>query len=123
MNTLKQQGLRLARHESSYFMGRYNKYGRYQYDVKYYGYESECEVDHITSCFLGEHVKLKNGRYGFELLSDLLKRDIESRLDGMSGGWLVIDTELTARELTRLDKYVENRLKLIPKMLTQLRGQ
>lgn len=111
--SLKSQGMRRCRHESSYFQGRYNKYGRYQWDIKYYDFQNEFEIETALFWAFGDYVKVGvnpvNGNTirGFDGLSELLGRPIESGTAGRSGGWLVIDTELTPAELKKVDAHVE----------------
>ena len=110
---LKRQGMRRCTRQSSYFQGKYNRYGLYQWDIKYYGFESEFEIEAAGVWAFGDHVKVGtnpvNGNkvYGFDGISNLLGRPIQSSTAGRSGGWLVIDTALTDEELDKVDKHVE----------------
>lgn len=121
MNTrLREQGLRRCKHSSSYFRGAYNKYGRYQWDVKYQGFNDEYEIEAAVSMALGEYdFKVK----GWSALTDLLGRPIKSHLDGRSGGWLVIDTELTDEELEKVDEYIEECMEHLPVFLQEFRQE
>lgn len=107
---------------SSYFKGEFAAYGRYQWNIKFYEFEDDCEIETAVFWAFGEHEKLKNGRYGFSAISDLLGREIESHIDGRSGGWLVIDTELRAYELKQLDAFVESSMRGLPEMLKEERA-
>jgi hypothetical protein len=95
---------------SSYFQGGYRGYGKYQWNIKYYGFENELEQGDSLRWGFGEWVKLGAGgrEYGFELLTELLGRPIKSGTDGRSGGWLVIDTELTETELALVSEHVKS---------------
>lgn len=116
--TLKQQGLRRCKHSSSYFRGAYNRYGLYQWDIKYQGFNDDSEVESAVYMAFGEYYRKSQG---FELLEDLLGRPIKSHIDGRSGGWLVIDTPLTDEELDRVDEYVDSVMKYLPEYLEELR--
>lgn len=119
-NTLKKQGLRRCEHDSSYFGGAFNRYGRYQWDIKYHGWQSEYEIESAREYFFGEFRQLKvNDSYlfGCESIDELLGRKIKASIQGRSGGWLVIDTELTASELKKIDRFVSRMMTQLPKYL------
>lgn len=113
---------------SSYFNGGHNSYGRYQWNVKTYQPETESEYEAVRLWCLGEHVKIgskaSNGNtlYGYEQISEIVGRPIQSYLDGRSGGWLVVNSELTEEELTKLDEYVSEFMKGIKQFLIDERG-
>ena len=116
----KQNQIRRISGPSNYWNNARNVYGRYQWNVKYYGYESEDEIEFIQLCLLG--IDLEHGK-GFDALKDLLNKDVESHLDGRSGGWLVIDTPLSDNELSIVDEYVSTSMKQIPNLLKEFREQ
>lgn len=110
-------GIRNNPGQSSYFQGRFAEYGLYQWNIKFNGFESESEIETAQSWAFGEHVKIGtralngNTLYGFDGITELLGRPIESSIAGRSGGWLVIDTKLTPAELKKIDKHVKACLK------------
>lgn len=106
---------------SSYFAGDYRGYGRYQWNVKYPRFQSDQEIEAARFWALGEYVKNSDGNYGFSVLSDMLKRPIESSMAGRSGGWLVIDTPLTAAELRKIDRHVAQSMQALPGYLKEER--
>lgn len=119
----KQNQIRRTNGPSSYWNNARELYGLYQWNIKYYDYEHEIEIEYIQLCLLGEHFEYEKNKYNFTALKDLLNKDIESRLDGHSGGWLVIDTPLTNKELSIVDEYVSNSMKEIPNLLKQFREE
>lgn len=129
MRTLKAQGLRRRKHASSYFRGAYNKYGRYQWDIKYRpGFNSEYEIESAVLWAFGEHVKIGtrsvngNSIHGFEVINEIIGRPVEAHIAGRSGGWVVVDTELTEAELKRIDRHIEECLKALPEFLKEERA-
>jgi len=115
---LKDQGMRRCKHASNYFLGAFEKYGRYQWDVKFYGFEADWEVETAQQWVLGDYMHSKGE---FEYLSEVVGRPVKASLQGRSGGWLVIDTELTKAELRKVDKYINASLKALPKFLKEER--
>lgn len=113
---------------SSYFQGAYANYGLYQWNVKTYLPEDESEYESVRLWCLGEHVKIgsktSNGNtiYGYEMISEVVGRPVTSHLDGRSAGWLVVDTELTSEELTKVDEYVSEFMAGIKQFLIDERG-
>lgn len=103
---------------SVYFRGAFNKYGRYQWNIKYYRFESEFEIESAILWAFGEYSYKDRG---FDGLNELLGRAVKSGTDGRSGGWLVIDTELTDAELELIDAHVESCLKGLPDFLKEER--
>jgi|GEM_PF-4072374 len=99
MKSLKDQGLRRCEHESSYFRGSFNKYGKYQWDIKFYGFNSDYEIELAQNWAFGEK---------FEYLSEIIGRPVKAHIAGRSGGWLVIDTDLYPDELNRIDEHVNS---------------
>jgi hypothetical protein len=106
---------------SSYFLGKFNDYGRYAWEIKYYRFENDYEVEQSQLWAFGEHVKLSNGQYGFEHFTELFGRDIVSHIDGRSGGWLVIQSELSKAELRKIDTYISAIMKALPQFLNDER--
>jgi hypothetical protein len=108
---------------SSYFQGGYRAYGQYQWNCKYYdfGVEGEegsweNEIDDARRFFFGEYTQDKKGRKcGYDALPFIIGRKpleeggtlIDSGFSGRSGGWFVVDEELTDEELEKLDKYIQ----------------
>lgn len=108
---------------SQYYGGGYRKYGKYQWDIKYYWWESDYEIEAAVQWAFGDRVRnganphTRNTVYGFDGISELLGRPIASSIAGRSGGWLVIDTELTQTELERMDEFVEGLMAGLPQFL------
>lgn len=113
--------------QSHYFGGQFRGYGRYQWNIKHYGFESSDEIEQALLWAFGDHVRVGkradngNAIYGFDGISDLLGRSIESFIAGRSGGWLVIDTQLTAQELRLVDRHVKACMKALPAFLAEER--
>lgn len=122
----KEEQIRLTNGPSNYFQGVFATYGRYQWNVKYYGYQSEDEIEYAQFMFLGNYIEHGQGHFkdvvsGFETINQLLDRQIESSLQGRSNGWLVINTDLSIKELEIVDAYIQNSMKLLPKVLKEYR--
>ena len=113
---------------SSYFQGGYRGYGRYQWNIKYYGWQNDYEIESAVLWGFGDYVKIGtkaiNGNTirGFYLIGELVGRPIESFTAGRSGGWLVVNTELTEEELTKIDSHVESVMKSLPSFLEEERS-
>jgi hypothetical protein len=95
--------------QSSYFLGGFRGYGRYQWNIKFYGgFHSEYEIE-IARCWaFGDYLYSKGE---FEYLNEVVGRPVKASIQGRSGGWLVIDTELTQAELKKVDQHVKACLK------------
>jgi hypothetical protein len=110
---------------SAYFLGAYRGYGRHQWSIKWYGWEGGYEIETALQWAFGDHVRLsrdpKDGRRGFDGISDLLGRPIESYTAGRSGGWLVIDSELSEDELVKVDEHVARCMAALPEFLREER--
>lgn len=108
---------------SSYFQGGYRAYGRYQWACKWHdwgvdGEETsfENEIEDARRFFFGEYIHDKNGRKGgYDALPAIIGRKpleeggtlIDSGFSGRSGGWFVVDDDLTDEELEKLDTYIK----------------
>lgn len=110
--------IRRCEHESSYFQGYFQTYGRYQWDIKYYGWMDEFEIEAARRWSLGDYC-YKTGQ--FEYLNEVVGRPVQASIEGRSGGWLVIDTELTPEELSKVDQHVEACLKALSEFLKEER--
>lgn len=115
--SLKNQGLRRCTHSSSYFRGAFPSYGRYQWDIKYYGFNNNYEIEEALSFFfnIGDWIGLPNR------FTEELGKDVKVSIQGRSGGWLVIDTELTEAELNKVDEIVDSAMNALPSYLEELR--
>jgi hypothetical protein len=82
---------------SSYFQGNFAKYGLYQWNIKYQGFHNEAEIESAVLWAFGDNL---------ELLEEIVGKPIDASIQGRSGGWLVIDTELSTEELLKLDDHV-----------------
>jgi hypothetical protein len=106
---------------SPYFQGRYKRYGQYQWNVKLHRIDlDDNELESIREWALGERVKVGRG-YGFERINELLGHEVESYLEGRSGGWLTINADLTPEEVQKIDSFVSETLKGIPLFLKEER--
>ena len=92
---------------SQYFGGAYIRYGRYQWNMKYYGWENDSEIRAAHWAFFGDDYSEEAGQT--DSLSVIIGRDITKHwnFDGRSGGWLTINCELTDEELEKVDNYVK----------------
>jgi hypothetical protein len=113
--------VRNASGPSPYFQGRYKRYGQYQWNVKLHQIDfDDHELESIRDWALGERVKVGRG-YGFERINELLGHEVESYLEGQSGGWLTINADLTPEEIQKIDSFVSESLKGIPLFLKEER--
>jgi hypothetical protein len=85
----------------------------YRWNMKYYHWESEYEVEDARRFVFGEYVQMKTKRYGsnnarhtFDQLEDIVGKEVEAGFEGRSGGWFVIYDELTTEEYARVTKHV-----------------
>jgi hypothetical protein len=101
---------------SPYFRGQHRSYGRYQWCIKYYGFQDEFEIEIARLWAFGEYSK---GH--LENLNVVVGRPVEASIEGRSGGWLVIDTELSDAELAKVDTHVKACLKGLPEFLNEER--
>lgn len=113
---------------SNYFQGKFQGYGMYQWNIKFYGFQDESEIEAAQLWAFGEHIVVSksergstNLKYGFEGISALLERPIESGTAGRSAGWLVIDTELTDAELEKVDAHVKSCMEGVAEFLKEER--
>lgn len=109
MNTIRniQKG-----EKSSYFRGAFNQYGKYQWKIKYYGFISNEEIEASIDRFFGEN---------FQYLFSNLGRTANTFIEGRSGGWLVIDEDLTDEELSKVDSFIEETMSRLPDFLYRFR--
>ena len=105
--------------KSNYFRGGYRDYGRYAWCIKYYDFQNNDEIESALFNMFGEYIYSKQG---FEYFTELLGRPIKSSTAGRLGGWLVIDTELTERELQKIDEYIASVMKSLPDFLKEERA-
>ncbi len=94
--------------ESSYFGGGFRGYALNQWDIKYYGWESEAEIALAQLVFFGEN---------FESLKEAVGFDAQFFIEGRSGGWLCTDSELSVKQLQKITDYLKKAKKELPKFL------
>ncbi len=102
--------------ESSYFLGRFKAYGQYQWNVKYYDWGSESEIELARYWAFGDRVG-----NGYSQLNELLGREASAWFDGHSGGWFVIDSELTEEELIKVNDRITAIMEYLPTFLKEER--
>lgn len=102
--------------ESSYFLGRYKTYGQYQWNVKYYDWADDGEIESARLWAFGDRVG-----NGYSELNELLGRDVPAWFDGRSGGWFVIDSELTEEELIKVNDRITSIMEYLPTLLKEER--
>lgn len=110
--------IRNAPGQSSYFGGGFRGYGRYQWNVKFYGWQSDFEIETACNWALGDFL---HSKCQFEYLNEVLGRPVRAHMAGRSGGWLVIDTELTEAELLKIDAHVKACVDGLPDFLKEER--
>lgn len=103
---------------SSYFQGKHQGYGRYQWNIKFYGFESDFEIEMSQQWAFGSYMHSKQQ---FDQINEVIGRPVKAGIGGRSGGWFVIYDELTEEELKKLDKYVEKVIKNLPEYLKEER--
>ena len=102
--------------ESSYWVGRFKAYGQYQWNVKYYDWGSESEIELARYWAVGDRVG-----NGYSQLNELLGREVLAWFDGRSGGWFVIDSELTEEELIKVNDRITAIMGYLPTFLKEER--
>ena len=112
---------------SSYFRGGYQAYGRYQWNVKHYGWEDmEQEIEAARLWAFGESVAFTTvvggARYLCrEHIEELIGRKVSCGFYGRSGGWFVVVDDLTEVELEKIDDHVKLTMESLPKFLREER--
>ncbi len=89
-------------------------HGLHAWNVKYYGWMDEFEPSEAIEYFLGPEL---------EKVSELLGRPVTTSFEGRSGGWFVINEELTADEITVIDTYINKCMRELPQFLHELRAE
>ena len=86
----------------------------YRWNMKYYHWESEYEVEDARRFVFGEYVQMKTKQYGsnntrhtFDQLENIVGKEVEAGFEGRSGGWFVIYDELTEEEYARVSEHVK----------------
>jgi hypothetical protein len=102
--------------ESSYFLGRFKAYGQYQWNMKYYDWENECEIEIARYWGFGDRVGNT-----YSEINELLGREVSAWFDGRSGGWFVIDSELTEEELIKVNDRITAIMEYLPTLLKEER--
>ena len=97
---------------SPYWNGGFEGYASNQWDIKYYGFESEYEVEYAQLWAFGEN---------FEMLQIATGVKAEFFIEGRSSGWLCTNTELTVKQLQKITEYVKECLKGLPEVLKEYR--
>lgn len=115
---MKQNCIRNIGTRSQYFGGQHKIYGRYQWNIKYYGFKDDNEIEAAQNWAFGPY-NYETGT--FETINDLLGMKIEASIQGRSGGWLVVDTQLTDEQLAVMDNFVKHCLKGLPAFLEEER--
>ena len=104
--------------QSSYFNNQYKGYGRYQWNIKYYNWQDEDEIELAINWAFGSYV-YHTGE--FDYLNDVVGRPVKAHIAGQSGGWLVVDTELTKEELDKVSAHVASCMAGLDKFLAEER--
>ena len=99
---------------SPYFKGRYKMYGPYQWNIKFYDWQSDDEIEAANEAFFYDD---------FYDLKERLWRDVKVHIDGRSGGWFVIDEDLTVDEWEEVNDYINGVMKALPKFLKEYREE
>ena len=102
--------------ESSYFLGRFKAYGQYQWCVKYYDWGNEGEIEIARLWGFGDRVGNT-----YSEINELLGREVSAWFDGRSGGWFVIDSELTEEELIKVNDRITAIMEYLPTLLKEER--
>ena len=101
--------------ESSYFLGRFKAYGQHQWNVKYYDWGSESEIEIARLWAFGDRGN------GYSEINELLGREVSAWFDGRGGGWFVIDSELTEEELIKVSDRITAIMEYLPTLLKEER--
>jgi hypothetical protein len=78
---------------------------KYQWNIKYYGFENDWEPEEALRWAFGEYLYKDGGH--FETLDEVVGRRVHASTAGRSGGWLVIHDELTDEEFAAVDRHVK----------------
>lgn len=99
---------------SAYFQGKYQSYGPYQWSIKYYDWDADWEIEEAHHAFFYDD---------FADLKEYVGRDIEVSIAGRSGGWLVVDEDLTKDEVQKVTEWVVATMKSLPDFLKEVRAE
>lgn len=102
--------------QSSYFQGKFQGYGKYQWNVKSYEFNNEFEIESARDAFFET---LGTQQIWLEELN--IRGISQVFFAGRSGGWLVINDDLTEEEVSKITKYIKDSLKALPEFLKQER--
>ena len=91
------------RETSPYWGGGFERYGRYQWRIKYYGFKSDDEIEYALLEFFGVYDYTTGS---FPVIDALLGGVVKAGIDGRMGGWFYVDTYLCAADLHKLDIYI-----------------
>jgi len=104
---------------SSYFRGYYRHYGLYQWNIKYYDFQNyDTEIEAAQEWAFGWY-DYKSG--SFETINQVVGRLVKASIQGRSGGWFVVDTELSEEELKAIDDYIQLFMDGLPSFLAEER--
>ena len=94
-------------------------HGPHQWNIKYYDFESEYEIESAVFAFFGEYDH-KTG--SFEMINELLGRVVRASISGRSGGWFVIDEpELSDSDFQMIDQHISSAMDSLPEFLKEER--
>jgi hypothetical protein len=104
--------------QSSYFGGGHRSYGKYQWNIKFYEFESNAEIEAAQSWAFGEY---SYKTHSFDGINELLGRIVKASITGRSGGWFVIHADLNESELKKIDGHVKACMEALPEFLKEER--
>ncbi len=108
---MKNQSIITNVRQSPYFGGGFRAYALHQWDIKYYKFENEFEINEALLYFFGQNLDILKDKFG-----------VAFHIDGRSGGWLCCNAELTTKQLQSITQYVKDCLKQLPSFLKEERA-
>lgn len=112
--------IRNAYGSSMYFNNQFREYGRYQWNIKYHGWESDMEIEVAFDHFFGSQ---DEKTHSFHWITELLGRPVDCSIEGRSGGWFVIHSKLSKKELDAVDTFIDQMLHALPDYLSDERRE
>jgi len=93
---------------SQYFRGDYRIYGRYQWNIKYYGWQNDSEIE-AAQCWAFEDIG--------QFLEEKTGQQISWGIEGRSGGWFVVYNELSKVAFDIIDQHINEMMNHLPEFL------
>lgn len=89
-------------------------HGPNQWNIKYYGFESDSEIESAITVFFGTYDYKTSS---FDQINELIGRTLKVTISGRSGGWFVVHDELSESEFQLIDEHINSAMSSLPDFL------